>query len=184
MYLRLRTIFVASFWMATAWSPLILAKNAPNEYEVKAACLYNFLKYVEWPAQAFAAADNPWTIGVLGEDPFGKWLEKAVGDKIVNGKKIVIRRAAQLEDVTPCQLLFLSQSEKGRVKKVLAKLQGTSILTVSECDTFAEQGGIINFLMSGEKIRFEINLNAAQRAGLKMSPKLLNVARIVSPVTR
>jgi hypothetical protein len=165
MDLILRKIFAASLWIATAWTAF--AQSAPNEYEVKAACLYNFLKYVEWPAPAFAAADNPWIIGVLGEDPFG-----------------TVRRAAQLEDITPCQLLFLGRSEKGRVKKVLANLQGASTLTVSEFETFAEQWGIINFVMSGEKIRFEINLSAAQRAGLKMSPKLLDVARIVSPATR
>lgn len=159
----------------------ILAQKPPTEYEVKAAFLFNFLKYVEWPAKAFPEANKPWAIGVLGDDPFGGALENAVAAKTINERKITVRRAAQLEDLKECHLLFICQSEKSRAKRILTGLPGTATLTVSEFESFAEQGGMINFTMAANKVRFEINLKAAQQAGLKINFKLLNLAKIVSP---
>jgi hypothetical protein len=161
--------------------PSTLAQKPPNEYEVKSACLYNFLKYVEWPAQALPDPKGPFLLGVLGDDPFGKLLDNTVADKSIDERKIMVRRSNRLEDLKTCHLLFVSQSEKSRVKRILADLKDAGVLTVGEFDTFAHDGGMINFTRAGEKVRFEINLNAAQRSGLKISPKLLNVAKIISP---
>jgi hypothetical protein len=161
-----------------------LAQKPPPEYEVKAAFLYNFIKYTEWPQKAFPTADTALTIGVLGTDPFRNLLDKAVEGKTFNGRKLIVRRFDQNQNFKTCHLLFISSSESGRLSQLLADLRGLSILTVSETEKFAERGGIINFKMIGEKVRFEINNKAAESAGLRISSKLLNVATVISTEPR
>ena len=150
-----------------------------SEYEVKAAFLYNFAKFVEWPPTAFADQSSALVIGVLGDDPFGVDLDRAVEDKTVNGRALVVRRFKRLEEVTTCHILFVSASESGRLAHVLELLRTSSVLTVDEDDQFVHLGGIINFTIRDNKVHFVINAEAAQQAGLKISSKLLKVADTV-----
>jgi hypothetical protein len=173
-----RLLIVALAFLS--WSLGLRGQPLPTEYEVKAAFLYNFIKYVEWPEKVFPSRETPLTIGILGEDPFGDLLDKAIEGKKSNGRKIVVRRHDQLQNLKDCHLIFISRSERGRLNALLGELRGATILTVSETERFAERGGIINFKMQGEKVRFEINIKAAESAGLKISSKLLSVATVIS----
>lgn len=151
----------------------------PNEYQVKAAFLYNFAKFVEWPPGTFAGPNAPLVVEVLGEDPFGQSLDEAIGGRSVNGHPLLIHRSRRLEDLRGCQLLFVSSAEQKRMPLILARLEGWPVLTVGEWETFAESGGIIQFLLEDNRVRFAINLDAATRARLKISSKLLTLAKIM-----
>jgi hypothetical protein len=150
-----------------------------REYQVKAIFLYNFVQFVTWPAAAFADAHTPITIGILGDDPFGPFLEDAVRGEVVDGRLLAIKRFKRLEEVIDSHLLFVSKPETGRLSQILAVVQGRSILTVGETAAFARQGGIINFITVDNKVRYEINLDAAKRVHLDISSKLLRLAKIV-----
>lgn len=159
----------ASIWAQTA-----------TEYQIKAAFLYNFIKFVQWPPESFPDEDQPFVIGILGDDPFGPILDRVVQGKLVNGRKLVVWRSDTLTQLRGAHLVFISRSERGRLRQVLRELAGKPILTVSEIDGFARLGGMINFRMQGDRVRFEINPEAVRAAGLKMSSKLLSLATIVS----
>jgi hypothetical protein len=148
-----------------------------SEYQVKAAFLYNFAKFVEWPAGA--GVDAPLVIGVLGKDPFGSQIDRAVEGKTVNGRRLMIKRFSSLEAYEYCHILFVSSSERSNLPQIIAAVRNSSVLTVSETERFAHIGGIINFVTIENRIRFEINQAAAERAGLKISSKLLSLARVV-----
>lgn len=180
-----KTILVC---LAISYIGLGTAVTAPtiaSEYEVKAAFLYNFLKFVEWPPKVYPDQSSPIFIGILGDDPFldssGKihYLQQAVAEKIINNRRIVIQRSDRIADLKNCQIIFVNKAERNRVKEILGDLGEVSILTVGESDNFCRQGGAVNFVMQSEKVRFEINVEAAEKAGLKISSKLLNVATIV-----
>lgn len=151
----------------------------PREYQLKAVFLFNFAQFVEWPPTAFPEAGAPIYIGVLGDDPFGPILEQVVRGETIHHRRLVIKRSRQLEDLKACHLLFISRSEEGQLAQILAGVAGASILTVGETEQFAHRGGVINFTLQENKIRFEINLHAAERAGLKISSKLLQLATVV-----
>jgi hypothetical protein len=150
-----------------------------REYQVKAIFLYNFVQFVTWPAAAFADAHTPITIGILGDDPFGPFLEAAVRGEVVDGRLLAIKRFKRLEEAIDCHMLFVSKSETGRLSQILAAVQGRSILTVGETAVFARQGGMINFITVDNKVRYEINVDAAKRTHLDISSKLLRLANIV-----
>lgn len=152
--------------------------QALREYQIKAAFLYNFLKFVDWPSEALPETSDAITICVFGDDPFGEALE-SIKDKIVKSRRITIRRIGPVKDLESCHVLFVGASEETRVPQVMQSLRGSSVLTVGEMDRFAESGGIINFVVEKNKVRFEINLNNAERARLKLSSQLLNLARVV-----
>ena len=151
------------------------------EYEVKAAFLFNFTKFVEWPPKVFPDANAPFIIGVLGEDPFGDALEKTLSGQVVKGRRVEIRRSRRPEELQNCHILFISQSEGEAIAGILDSLKGKSILTISDAEAFAGSGGIIGFIKQENKIRFEINTEAAAKAHLEISSKLLALSRIVSP---
>jgi len=153
---------------------------SPTEYEVKAAFLFNFAQFIEWPAKAFASTNAPFVIGVLGDDPFGHVLNQTVQGETLNGRLIALKHSNRLEELTGCQILFVSRSEKTRLPQVLAAIGNSGVLTVGETDQFLRHGGVINFVTTHEnKVRFEINLSAAERQGLKLNAKLLKVAQTV-----
>lgn len=152
--------------------------QAPTEYEVKAAFLLNFAKFVEWPADAFGG-DGHFVIGVLGNDPFGHALDQMVKDKSVNGRRVVIRRLQTARDTKGCHILFISSSERGRLSQVLSSLNGSPFLTVADMDRFTQMGGMIGMVMQENKIRFEINVAITELARLKVSSKLLSLATVV-----
>ncbi len=160
-----------------------LSWAAPKEHEVKAAYLYNFVKFIDWPDWAFPDATAPLSICVLGEDRFEGVLERAVAGKSVKGRGILVRKPA-LERLklagTTCHILFVCLSEKERTAEILAAVEGSPVLTVGEVEGFAESGGVVNFVIERGKVRLELNIQAAERARLKVSGKLRQVAREVA----
>lgn len=149
-----------------------------SEYTVKAALLYNFAKFVEWPTETFKSNDDPIVFGILGKDPFGE-AANLLKDKTVKSRKIELKRFTRSQDFAACHVLFISSSEKEHVGTILAALENRSVLTVGEIDKFMQAGGIINFIVVNDKIRFEINATAAKHADIKISSQLLKLANTV-----
>jgi len=150
-----------------------------KEYQVKAAFLFNFAQFVEWPPAAFADAAAPFCIGILGDDPFGTALDQTLQGETIHNRKLIVERSRRVEDLKDCQIIFISKSEKGRVFEILSQLNARPALTVSEVEGFTRRGGGINFYREGNRVRFEINPGAAQREGLKISSQLLSLGKIV-----
>jgi hypothetical protein len=150
-----------------------------DEYQVKAAFLYNFAKFVEWPPQAFLSASAPLTICVLGPNPFGRSIEEAVDGKVVDDRKLVVRQFADVRQVNGCHILFVSSPERKSLRAILGELRESAILTVGETQGFTAEGGVISLELEGERVRFEVNLYAASQQKLRISSKLLSLARIV-----
>jgi YfiR/HmsC-like len=153
----------------------------PPEYQLKAVFLFNFAQFVEWPSEAFPAAQTPLVIGILGEDPFGAYLDETVRGETVNNRPLAVQRYRQVEEITICHVLFISRSEVDQLEQILVSLQGRHILTVGDADGFAGRGGMIRFVIEKNKIRLRVNLEAAKDANLTISSKLLRPAVIVAP---
>jgi hypothetical protein len=160
------------------WAGQAAAPTA-GEYQFKAVFLLNFVQFIEWPTAVHAATNSPITIGIVGEDPFGSALEEALRGETVGGHPLRAQRFTPEDDLSSCQVLFISSSEKARFNSLLAKLKGCPVLTVSEVEGFAQSGGMINFVIEGKKLRFQINPKQAALAGLKVSSKLLRLALVV-----
>jgi hypothetical protein len=150
-----------------------------TEYQVKALFLFNFAKYVDWPAAAFPNATAPIIIGVIGTDPFGGNLQHDVEGKTINGRPFFIKHLADDADLSGCQILFISDSEASRMDGILNKACMLPILTVGEDEQFAQKNGMINFMLKDGKVRLEIDLTSARKTGLKISSRLLAVADVV-----
>lgn len=150
-----------------------------REYQIKAAFLFNFAQFVDWPTTAFADSTSPFYIGVLGDDPFGAALDETIQGAAINNHKIILVRSQQIGDLKNCQMIFVSKSEKRHISDILSSLDSRPILTVSEVDGFAQDGGGINFYLEGTKVRFEINSGVTQNDGLKVSSQLLSLGKIV-----
>jgi YfiR/HmsC-like len=166
---------LAVAWMLVGASCLNAQKSNPTEYEVKAAYLYNFGRFVEWPAKVSAASEY-FSICVLGGDPFGATFDATIAGESINGKKVVVARITKPQDAASCRILFISSSEESRLKEILATLDKTSVLTVSDISQFTRRGGMIQFLTEANRVRFEVNLTIAEHAGLTLSSQLLKVA--------
>ena len=164
---------------------LLLAAGAlaqrpkPSEYQVKAAYLANFGKFVEWPAKAGNGREERFNVCVLGEDPFGPALDAAVSGETITGVPMVARRVTRWQDAGGCRVLFISSSEEHQLKAVLTGLEGMDTLTVSDITDFTRRGGMLQFVLEGNRVRFEVNLQAAQQAGLNLSSELLKLAVFV-----
>jgi hypothetical protein len=150
-----------------------------NEYQVKAFFLYNFARYVEWPAQSFKTANDPIVICILGQNPFGNALEQATTEKVIEGRPFVVREVASIQQPCNCHILFVNSSERKRFRATAATLKGSGVLTVGETQGFTADGGVINFKLEDGKVRFEINVDAAGQEHLHISSKLLSLAQIV-----
>ena len=150
-----------------------------TEYQVKAAFIYNFAKFVEWPAEAFADRNAPLRVCVLGENPLGEELVRVVNGKKVQGRDLAVSGVSEPHAARSCHVLFVSASERGRTGQILETLRGASVLTVGESADFMRHGGIIRFVLEEGKVRFEVNLNASEKARVKISSKLLTLARTV-----
>lgn len=160
-------------------------KNEPTrEFQIKAAFLYNFAQFVEWPPRTFASAESPLVIGVLGLDPFGGFLDDLVKGERVNGRALVIQRYRDIGDIGACHVLFVSGSEGHRIEEIAEYLKGRSILTVCDWEAYARQGAIVWFVMERNRVRLRINLDAAKAAGLTISSKLLRSAETVTLTQR
>ncbi|MHB8486484.1 MAG: YfiR family protein [Candidatus Acidiferrales bacterium] len=153
--------------------------NSPVEYQVKAAFLLNFTKFVDWPPDTFQNGRSPITVCVFGYDPFGNALDEIIRGKNINNHELLARRINELPDLKGCQLVFVSEREEKRLPEILNNLKGVSALVVGESENFAERGGEIQFYLENNRMRFAINVDAVQRAHLTVSSKLLALARIV-----
>src|SRR6266542_5258052 len=159
----------------------LAAQSAPTpEYRLKAVFLFNFAQFVEWPASAFPEPDTPLVIGVLGDDPFGAYLDETVRGERVNDRPLTVRRYRRVEEIGACHILFISRQEQGHLDQILDSLKGRSILTVGDAEGFASRGGMIRFTTEQNRIRLRVNLDAARAANLTISSKLLRPAQIVS----
>ena len=174
-------IFVSStVWLKLALLLLVLgcpaagAAQPASEYQIKAAFLYNAPKFVDWPPEAAAA--QVFTIGVLGDDPFGPLLEQ-LANRTVKGKKIVVRRITSPDRAAECQLLFIAASEQRRLSTVLGRLRELPLLTVSDIDGFAFAGGMLELSMDRDRLTFIINNRQSKRQGFKISSQLLKLAQ-------
>jgi hypothetical protein len=156
-----------------------VAAQSASEYQVKAAFLFNFAKFVEWQTDAFPTADAPLQICVLGQDPFGRDFEQVIEDKAVNGHRLEVAHPDGVPQAKACQILFITSSERQKVREILQGLTGVGVLTVGDTPGFAKMGGVINFVLDENRVRFEINLKAAERAHLKLSARLLTVAKLI-----
>jgi hypothetical protein len=150
-----------------------------REYQIKAACIYNFVQFVNWPDDAFSDPRQPIVLGVYGpDDPFQGTLEQIVKDKQVNGRHLEVRHPARIEDLHTAQLVFVPQAESAATTPIRDKLAGAPVLMVGESDDFLTAGGMIRFFLEQNKMRFEVNVEAAEQARLRISAKLLKLARI------
>lgn len=175
---RMSLLIVAIAWGIV--SPRrVVAQEGADEYQVKAAFLPNFARYVEWPATSLSEAGSPLIIGVVGDDPFGGVLDGVLRGTVANGHPIQLQHLHWNDSLNGCQLLFISSSEVNHLPAILQSLNGSSVLTVSDIERFSLSGGMIELRMVGSRVRFDINLTAADEAHLKVSSKLLNVARAV-----
>ncbi len=151
---------------------LPLAAQGPSEYQVKAAFLFNFAKFVDWPADA---PGESFCIGILGSDPFGPLIDQTLAGKTLGGRAVVVRRFSRPEDAFACQIVFLA-SPATSLKPALKRFENRAVLTVGDAPAFCQSGGIVGFEVVDQRIRFAVNLEAADRAQLKLSSKLLSLA--------
>lgn len=169
LVLLLNLIFSIGFRCAAQSPP-------PTEYQIKAAFIFNFVKFVAWPSQTFATEDSPIVVGVMGSNVFGDNLEHALHNKRINNRPLQYEVFNSIAEMTNCQVLFISASEEKRFPEILGALHSKSVLTVSESDRFIDAGGVINFVIQQNRIHFQVNNAAAKSAGLKISSKLLDLA--------
>jgi hypothetical protein len=157
----------------------VLGQQKPSEYQVEAAYLYNFGRFVEWPAKLTPAQNSSFTVCVLGEDPFGQALDTTLAGETMGNQRVVARRISSPQMADDCQILFISSSEANRLNKIIEALDKSAILTVSDIPQFLQRHGMIQFVLEENRIRFAVNLIATQRAGLTLSSELLKVATAV-----
>ena len=149
------------------------------DYQVKAVFLFNFTQFVDWPPQSFASAADPVVIGILGDDPFGPYLDETVHGEKIAQRTLVVRRWHRVEEIDACHVLFVSRSEAGHLDEIVAALRGRSILTVGDDTAFLKRGGMVRFVNESDRVKVRINVDAARASGLTISSKLLRVAEIV-----
>lgn len=166
----------ASLLINPTTSPDMAAQNPkPTQYEVEAAYLFNFGKFVTWP-QNNRAANDPFLICVLGDDPFGPILDKTTAGETLNGKKIIDKRISHPQDAVGCSILFVGSSEEQHLARILTVVSDAPTLTVSDLPGFLERGGMIQFVVDNGKVRFKVNLQPTEKDGLALSSELLKVA--------
>lgn len=174
--IRRRFVFVLIAWLP-ALAPAARGE-APREYQLKAAFIYNFVQFVEWPAGTFADSRAPLVLATVGDDPFQGALDKAVGGKTVGGRPLAVKHFARGADVQGCQMLFVAGGEDDQLAAALQKIGNTPVLIVGESEGFIRAGGMVRFYEEDNRLRFEVNLKAAARVGLRISSRLLKLARI------
>ncbi len=168
---------LAIAWMLTI--PVLQAQSStPTDYDVKAAYLFNFGRFVEWPAHTVADGGD-FTFCILGHDPFGPNLDHLLARETIDGKNIAVKRISTAHEAVGCQVLFMAAEQETHVSKVIEELNQEAVLTVSDAPKFSDRGGMIQFVMEGNRVRFEVNLSATQRAGLTLRSDLLKVATSV-----
>jgi hypothetical protein len=161
-----------------ATSANLLAQTGPSaEYQIKAVFLFNLAQFVEWPAKAFVEPGAPLVIGVLGEDPFGSYLDETLRGEKVHNRPLVLQRYRRVSEIKVCHVLFISRSETDRLEQIFASLRGRNVLTVGDAEDFITRGGMIRLVTEKNKIRIRINVDAVRAASLSASSKLLRLAQ-------
>lgn len=177
-------------WLAAVSSLLFDAENSsaqqpkPNEYQVKAAYIYNFAKFVSWPAKSPAASNNEFDICVFEKDPFGTVLESTLAGKSLDGKPVVIKRLPGPQATPGCRILFINSAQDHNLREILTAAKDASVLTISDLPDFSKRGGMIQFVLTDNRVRFEINVTSAENAGLVLGSDLLKVAITVRRSTQ
>ena len=174
MAFRIMTVLVAGMVLRSTMYAQVM-----EEYQLKAAFLYKFANFVEWPPQSFKTATAPMTVCVLGSNPFGNALESVLEGKSIAGRRFVFREVADAASARTCQMLFVAASESKRFRSMFANFKPVGVLTVGESEEFVSAGGVINFKLEDGHVRFEINLDEAEHEQLHISSKLLNLAQIL-----
>lgn len=175
---RIAAVVAATALFATA-SAAVPTTTIQEEYQLKAVFLFNFLQFVDWPATSFTDASSPFYVCVLGNDPFGHQLDDVMAGERLEGRPIVIERHEDVTDTSRCHLIFIAQDSVTRRQHSLESLQNKSVLTVSDADNFANEGGVIELDVQNNHIKLLVNLQAASEAQLRVSSKLLRKAQIV-----
>jgi hypothetical protein len=182
-----RFLGICALFLA-AYLPLVkhavYADQSPTEFQVKAAYLFNFLKFVEWPDDPAADPHGKWVIGFIGETPIGGELTRLAEGKNVLGRDLQVKLFQATDNLRGCNILFISESEKKHLPPILAELRGSSVLTVADMDNFVSAGGMIQFVVEDARVRMSIDVGATSRARLKVSSKLLSLARVVTGADR
>ena len=167
-------------WAVLSHDSCALAREyQEREKVVKVAFLYNFARFTEWPAEALGGPRSPFLFGVLGRDPFGRHLDAKMKGRTVNGRPVLIRRFDSLEDYQRCHVVFVSPSEASRLDEAIEKAAASGALVVTDSEGAATRGAMVNFFIEAGRVRFEINPEAAREAGLSISSKLLQLAKLV-----
>jgi len=184
MHCLLNTRVAACLVAAVAgiiFGPLVLygQQQKPTEYQVKATYLYNFGRFVKWPGTVHTGKGATFSVCVLGQDPFGSILDSTLAGEALDGKPVVLRRISKPQEGVDCRILFISSAEEKHLKEILTALDESGVLTVSDMPDFTRRGGMIQFVLDGDRVRFEINLTSAESAKLVLSSELLKVAASV-----
>jgi len=161
---------------------LLVSAQAPTrEYQVKAAFLFNFTQFIEWPSASFSSSSSPLVIGVLGKNPFGNYLEETVSGETVHGHPLLVQHYKTVEEIKNCHILFLNITDATKIDQVIESAKSKSVLTVSDGVNFMKQGGMIRFFTRKNKIQFQVNTELTKSANLTVSSKLLRLAEIYVP---
>jgi hypothetical protein len=184
---RKRIACVAALLLAGYFPHLIgavPAAQSPTEYQVEAAYLFNFLRFIEWPGDPDGDRSGKWAVGFVGDTPVGDELTRLVEGKSVMGRELEVKRLHATDNLRVCNILFVSASERKRLPSILAVLRGSNVLTVGDMDSFIDSGGMIQFVVEDARVKIAIDVAATSRAHLKVSSKLLSLARVVSATER
>ena len=165
--------------MTPAEVPQGAALENGDEYDIKAAFLINFIRFTEWPGDAFAGPNTPLVLVIFGKDPFGRAAFNEVASKPVNGRRLEIRRTKNLKDIEGCHFLFINSVDDKALAAVINTVRNKHVLTVGEGSKFSEAGGMIRFYIENTNVKFEIKLTEVQHSDLKISANLLNLAKVI-----
>jgi uncharacterized protein DUF4154 len=168
-------------WPA-AWQPAAHAQTPPAaDPGSKAEMIYNAAKFIQWPGKSFTDSEGQFVFGILGEDPLAEALVGTLAGKTIAGRPVFVRFVKRIQDLADSQIAYIAQSEEGRLSEALGALKGHSVLTVADVADFIGRGGMVDFTPDADRVRFEIHRERAEKSGLKISSKLLSVARLVEP---
>jgi len=170
-------LFLLLTAMVDAGAGVIAQEMVQSEARLKSAFIFNFAKFVEWPANAFADANSPMVVGIVGKDTLGSALDQVIQGKSLNGRPMIVHRFAVGQEVQPCHILFVSAKNEANLAQILQRARGASVLTVGETEGFLKAGGIIRFVTVDNRLQFEISSSNAAQSGLKISSKLLQLSR-------
>jgi hypothetical protein len=175
--IRLCRAFATAVMVGLTWA--IGASAQPSEYAIKAEFIERFTRFIEWPERAFSSPSAPFVLCVIGNNPFGGYLDRLARDRKIKDRSVRLVVAARMSELTSCHLLFVAASESDRLVSIVERTRGAPVLTIGDTDGFAERGILVNFFLDGDVVRFEINVDEVRRSPLVFSSKLLKLARVV-----